>query len=47
MLAESALALAFDDLAPNAGQLTPVTAMGDALLTRLQHAGIAFDVVAS
>ncbi|WP_018682676.1 saccharopine dehydrogenase family protein [Actinokineospora enzanensis] len=42
MLAESALCLAFDDLPPTAGQVTPATAMGDALLDRLVAAGIGF-----
>ncbi|WFE41686.1 saccharopine dehydrogenase NADP-binding domain-containing protein [Micromonospora sp. WMMD998] len=42
MLAESALCLAFDDLPETAGQLTPVAAMGDALLDRLVRAGITF-----
>ena len=45
MLAESALCLAFDELPPSAGQVTTATAMGDALLTRLQRAGIAFRVL--
>jgi short subunit dehydrogenase-like uncharacterized protein len=45
MLAESALSLAFDDLPPSAGQLTTVAAMGDALLNRLQEAGIRFTVL--
>lgn len=45
MLAESTLALAYDNLPSRAGQLTPVAAMGDALLVRLQKAGIGFDVV--
>jgi len=46
MLAESALCLAFDDGLPaSAGQVTTAQAMGDALLTRLQRAGIAFDVL--
>ena len=45
MLAESGLCLAFDELEPRAGQLTTATAMGDALLTRLRSAGIAFEVV--
>ncbi|SBT49165.1 saccharopine dehydrogenase family protein [Micromonospora narathiwatensis] len=45
MLAESALCLAFDDLPPTAGQVTTVTAMGDALLDRLTRAGITFRVV--
>jgi len=47
MLAESGLALAFDTLPPRAGQLTPVAAMGDALLERLQRADISFEVVES
>jgi short subunit dehydrogenase-like uncharacterized protein len=47
MLAESALCLAFDELPPGAGQLTTAAAMGDALLTRLQNAGIAFEVLES
>ncbi|RJQ86813.1 saccharopine dehydrogenase family protein [Amycolatopsis panacis] len=42
MLAESALCLAFDQLPDTAGQLTTATAMGDALLRRLAHAGITF-----
>jgi saccharopine dehydrogenase (NAD+, L-glutamate forming) len=45
MLAESALCLAFDELPPRAGQLTPATAMGEALIRRLQRAGIAFEVL--
>jgi short subunit dehydrogenase-like uncharacterized protein len=45
MLAESALCLAFDELPETAGQVTTVQAMGDALLARLQDAGIAFRVV--
>ncbi|MFG3686566.1 saccharopine dehydrogenase family protein [Micromonospora sp. NPDC047740] len=45
MLAESALCLAFDDLPPTAGQVTTVTAMGDALLDRLARAGITFRVL--
>jgi short subunit dehydrogenase-like uncharacterized protein len=47
MLAESALSLAFDDLPPTSGQVTTVAAMGDALLARLQRAGIRFEVVES
>jgi short subunit dehydrogenase-like uncharacterized protein len=47
MLAESALCLAFDELAPSAGQVTTAVAMGDALLTRLQAAGIVFAVLES
>ncbi|MFI7607866.1 saccharopine dehydrogenase family protein [Micromonospora sp. NPDC049366] len=45
MLAESALCLALDDLPPTAGQVTPVTAMGEALLDRLTRAGITFRVL--
>ncbi|HTT93538.1 MAG TPA: saccharopine dehydrogenase NADP-binding domain-containing protein [Solirubrobacterales bacterium] len=45
MLAESGLCLAFDDLPERSGQLTTVAAMGDMLLTRLQSAGIAFQVL--
>ncbi|WP_330172681.1 saccharopine dehydrogenase NADP-binding domain-containing protein [Streptomyces sp. NBC_01498] len=44
ILAESALSLAFDDLPRTAGQVTPVTAMGDALLERLRAAGMTFRV---
>jgi short subunit dehydrogenase-like uncharacterized protein len=47
MLAESALCLAFDDLPATAGQVTTATAMGDALLARLQRAGIRFEVLPS
>ncbi|MGW0600390.1 saccharopine dehydrogenase family protein [Streptomyces sp. NPDC002776] len=47
MLAESALCLAFDELPPTAGQVTTVTAMGDALTERLRRAGIVFRVAAS
>lgn len=44
MLAESALCLAFDGkrLPPHCGVVTPAAAMGDALLERLQKAGILF-----
>jgi short subunit dehydrogenase-like uncharacterized protein len=42
MLAESALCLAHDDLPERSGQLTPAVAMGDALIKRLQAAGIRF-----
>ncbi|KQV77789.1 saccharopine dehydrogenase [Nocardioides sp. Root122] len=45
MLSESALCLAFDDNPPTAGQVTPAQAMGEALLARLQAAGIEFAVV--
>jgi short subunit dehydrogenase-like uncharacterized protein len=45
MLAESGLCLAFDELEARSGQLTTATAMGDALLTRLSDAGIAFKLL--
>jgi short subunit dehydrogenase-like uncharacterized protein len=45
MLGESALCLAHDALPERAGQLTTAAAMGDALLARLQRAGISFEVV--
>ena len=45
MLAESALCLALDELPPTSGQVTPVTAMGDALLDRLVNAGLTFRVL--
>jgi short subunit dehydrogenase-like uncharacterized protein len=45
MLAESALCLAQDDLPPSSGQVTTAVAMGDALIARLQRAGISFRVV--
>jgi short subunit dehydrogenase-like uncharacterized protein len=45
MLAESALCLAFDDNPPTAGQVTTAQAMGDALLDRLQKAGIRFETL--
>ncbi|MEU9081252.1 saccharopine dehydrogenase NADP-binding domain-containing protein [Streptomyces sp. NPDC048357] len=44
MLAESALCLAYDALPEAAGQLTTAVAMGDALVARLQKAGITFRV---
>jgi short subunit dehydrogenase-like uncharacterized protein len=44
MLAESALCLAHDPLPDTAGQLTTAVAMGDALRTRLQNAGITFQI---
>ena len=44
MLAESALCLAFDELAPRAGILTPAVCMADALLARLRAAGMTFEV---
>lgn len=45
MLSESALCLAYDALPAQAGVLTPAVAMGDALLQRLQKAGIRFEVL--
>ena len=45
MLAESGLCLAFDELPPSAGQVTTAAAMGDALLARLQAAGMGFQVL--
>ncbi|MEQ1438425.1 saccharopine dehydrogenase NADP-binding domain-containing protein [Fontimonas sp. SYSU GA230001] len=45
MLAESALCLAFDKLPKTAGVITPAYAMGNALIERLQRAGIAFRAV--
>lgn len=45
MLAECAFAVAFDDIPDLAGQLTPVTAIGDSLLERLPNAGIPLEVV--
>ncbi len=43
MLSEAALCLAFDDNPDTSGQVTPAQAMGDALLPRLQKAGIRFE----
>jgi saccharopine dehydrogenase (NAD+, L-glutamate forming) len=45
MLAEAALSLAFDDNPPSAGQVTPAQAMGEALLARLQAAGLKFETL--
>lgn len=45
MLAESALCLAFDRLPRKGGVITPGQAMGDALIERLQAAGIQFKVI--
>jgi saccharopine dehydrogenase (NAD+, L-glutamate forming) len=45
MISETALSLEYDDNPPTAGQVTTVTACGDALLARLQAAGIGFDVL--
>lgn len=43
MLAESALCLALDENPNVSGQVTTATAMGDALLARLERAGISFE----
>ena len=45
MLSEAALCLALDDNPETAGQVTPAQAMGDALLARLQKAGMRFETV--
>lgn len=45
MLAESALCLVYDDLPELSGQLTTAQAMGNALIDRLQRAGITFRVL--
>jgi short subunit dehydrogenase-like uncharacterized protein len=45
MLAEAALCVAQDELPASSGQLTTATALGDALLSRLQAAGIEFRTV--
>ncbi|GGF41721.1 saccharopine dehydrogenase [Marmoricola endophyticus] len=45
MLAESALCLAMDDNPPTSGQVTTAVAMGDHLLSRLQAAGLRFEVL--
>jgi len=45
MLSEAALCLARDELPKRAGQLTPAVAMGQALIDRLQAAGIEFKVL--
>jgi short subunit dehydrogenase-like uncharacterized protein len=47
MLAESGLCLAFDPLPESAGQVTTAVAMGDALQSRLQAAGIGFRLLES
>ncbi|MFE9679862.1 saccharopine dehydrogenase family protein [Streptomyces sp. NPDC002701] len=47
MLAESALCLVLDELPSTAGQVTTAAAMGDALVERLQEAGISFRVAAT
>ena len=45
MLSEAALCLAQDELPETAGQVTTAAAMGDALIERLERAGIAFEVL--
>ena len=45
MLSEAAMCLAYDKLPNVSGQTTTAVAMGDALITRLQKAGIAFEVL--
>lgn len=45
MLAESALCLAFDSVKADGGVVTPAQTMGDALIARLQRAGIEFKVL--
>lgn len=45
MLAESALCLALDRLPRKGGVITPAQAMGDALIERLQAAGMQFRVI--
>ena len=45
MLGESALCMVGDDLPDVAGQLTTAQAMGDAMIDRLQAAGLSFRVV--
>lgn len=47
MLSESALCLAFDELAATAGQVTTAQAMGEKLIERLRTAGIDFEVLES
>lgn len=45
MLAEAALSLAFDELPVTSGQVTTAESMGDALIERLQRAGMSFTVI--
>jgi short subunit dehydrogenase-like uncharacterized protein len=47
MISQAALCLAFDPLEPTVGQQTTASAMGGALRTRLEQAGISFRVVSS
>jgi short subunit dehydrogenase-like uncharacterized protein len=46
-IAEAALCLAHDELAPTAGQVTTAVAMGPVLTERLRRAGIRFEVVSA
>ena len=43
--AETALSLLFDDNPPASGQVTTAAAVGDALLARIQKAGMTFEVI--
>lgn len=45
MLSESARCLAYDDLGPVAGVVTPAVAMGNSLIQRLNDAGVTFTKV--
>ena len=45
MLGEAGLCLALDDLPDRSGHITPAVAMGDALIGRLQRAGITFRTI--
>lgn len=45
MLSEAAMCLAYDKLPKVSGQTTTAVAMGDALIARLQKAGITFEVL--
>jgi short subunit dehydrogenase-like uncharacterized protein len=47
MISDAALCLANDDLTPTSGQVTPASAMGPALRSRLQVAGINFELLSS
>ena len=45
MIAESALALAQDELSVGGGFWTPASAMGDSLIKRLPDAGVTFKIL--
>jgi short subunit dehydrogenase-like uncharacterized protein len=45
MISEAALCLAYDDLPATSGQVTTASAMGPALRSRLEAAGITFSVL--